>query len=61
VLAKTCRDVAQQGENKGRWKELTEQENGTDFFFFLNFFLMFPKRTSKNQTFLFFTFLYIFV
>jgi hypothetical protein len=31
VLAKTCRDVAQQGENKGRLKELTEQENNPDF------------------------------
>jgi hypothetical protein len=31
VLAKTCRDVAQQGENKGRLKELTEQANSLDF------------------------------
>jgi hypothetical protein len=43
VLAKTCRDIAQQGKNKGRWKELTEQANSTDFSFFLNFSLMFPK------------------
>jgi hypothetical protein len=38
VLAKTCQDVAQQGENKGRWKELTEQADSPDFSFFLNFF-----------------------
>jgi hypothetical protein len=44
----------QQGENKERWKERTEQGNNTDFFFFLNFFLIFPKGTSRNQTFLFF-------
>jgi hypothetical protein len=31
VLAKTCRDVAQQGENKGQLKELTEQANSPDF------------------------------
>jgi hypothetical protein len=31
VLAKTCRDVAQQGENKGRLKELTEEANSPDF------------------------------
>jgi hypothetical protein len=50
-LAKTCRDVAQQGENKGRWKERIEQSNNMDFSFFLNFFLIFPKGTSRNQTF----------
>jgi hypothetical protein len=49
-----CRDVAQQSENKGRWKELTEQANSTDFSFFLNFSLIFPKGTSRNQTFYFF-------
>jgi hypothetical protein len=49
-----CRDVAQQGENKGRWKERTEQANNTDFSFFLNFSLIFPNGTSRNQTFLFF-------
>jgi hypothetical protein len=54
LLAKTCRDVAQQGENKGRWKECTEQANNTDFSFFLNFSLIFPKGTGGNQTFLFF-------
>jgi hypothetical protein len=43
VLAKTCRDVAQQGENKGRWKELTEQADSAEFSFFLNFFQNFPK------------------
>jgi hypothetical protein len=61
VVAKTCRDVAQQGENKGRWKELTEQANSTGFSFFLNFSLIFPKDTSRNQTFyLFIIFLYFF-
>jgi hypothetical protein len=60
VLAKTCRDVAQQGENKGRCKELTEQANSPDFFFFLNFSLIFPKGTSRNQTFLFFHYFFIF-
>jgi hypothetical protein len=54
VLAKTCRDVAQQGENKGRRKELTEQANS------LNFSLIFPKGTSRNQTFLFFHYFFIF-
>jgi hypothetical protein len=62
VLAKTCRDVAQQGENKERLKELTEQANYPDFPFFLNFSLIFPKGTSRNQTFLFFSlFFYIFL
>jgi hypothetical protein len=54
VLAKTCRDAAQQGENKGRWKELTEQANNPNFSFFLNFSRNFPKGTSRNQTFLYF-------
>jgi hypothetical protein len=54
LLAKMCRDVAQQGENKGRWKERTEQANNTDFSLFLNFSLIFPKGTSRNQNFLFF-------
>jgi hypothetical protein len=54
VLAKTCRDVAQQGENEGRWKELTEQANSPDFSYFLNFSMIFPEGTSRNQTFLFF-------
>ena len=54
MLAKTCRDVAQQGENKGRSKELTEQANSPDFSFFLNFSRIFPKGTSRKQTFLFF-------
>jgi hypothetical protein len=45
-------------ENKGRWKERTEQANNPDFFFFLNFSLIFQKGTSRNQTFfsLFFIF-----
>jgi hypothetical protein len=55
LLAKTCRDEAQQGENKGRWKECTEQANNMDFSFFLSFSLIFPKGTSRNQTFLLFT------
>jgi hypothetical protein len=54
LLAKTCRDVAQQGENKGRWKERTEQANNLDFSFFLNFSLIFPKGTSRNQFFFIF-------
>jgi hypothetical protein len=41
LLAKTCRDVAQLGEKKGRWKECTEQANNPDFSFFLNFSLIF--------------------
>jgi hypothetical protein len=62
VLAKTCRDVAQQGENKGRWKELTEQADSPDFSFFLNFPWNFPKGTSRNQFFFIFSlfFLYFF-
>jgi hypothetical protein len=57
-----CRDAAQQGENKGRWKELTEQANNPNFSFFLNFSQNFPKGTSRNQTFLFFLlFFYIFL
>jgi hypothetical protein len=49
----------QQGENKGRWKENTEQANNTDFSFFLNFFLIFSKGTSRNQTFLSFHYFFI--
>jgi hypothetical protein len=49
------RDVAQLGENKGRWKERTEQANNPDFSFFLNFSLIFPKGTSRNQTFFIFS------
>ena len=57
MLAKTCQDVAQQGENKGRSKELTEQANSPDFSFFLNFFPDFSKR--HKLFFIFFTnFLY---
>jgi hypothetical protein len=59
LLAKTCRDVAQQGENKVRWKERTEQANNMDFSFFLNFSLIFPKGTSRNQTFYFFHYFFI--
>jgi hypothetical protein len=60
VLTKTCRDVAQQGQNKGRWKELTEQANSPDFSIFLNFPRNFPKCTSRNQFFLFFHYFFIF-
>jgi hypothetical protein len=60
LLAKTFRDVAQQGENKGRWKERTEQANNPEFSFFLNFALIFPKGTSRNQTFLFFHYFFYF-
>jgi hypothetical protein len=60
VLAKTCRDVAQQGETKGRQKELTEQADSTDFSFFLNFPPNFPKGTSRNQFFLVFSLFFIF-
>jgi hypothetical protein len=55
-----CRDVAQQGENKGRWKERTEQANKHGFFLFPEFFHdFFEKGTSRNQTFLFFTIFFI--
>jgi hypothetical protein len=54
LLARTCRDVAQLGENKGRGKEHTEQANNLNFSFFLNFSLIFPKGTSRNQTFFYF-------
>jgi hypothetical protein len=60
LLAKTCRDVAQQGESKGRWKELIELANKPNFSFFLNFSRNFPKGTSRNQIFVFFCFLYIY-
>jgi hypothetical protein len=50
----------QQGENKGRWKS-TEQANNPEFSFFLNFSLIFPKGTSRNQTFLFFYYFFIFL
>jgi hypothetical protein len=60
LLAKTCRDVAQLGENKGRWKERTEQANNPDFSFFLNFSLIFPKGTSRNQTLFIFYYFFIF-
>jgi hypothetical protein len=59
LLAKTCRDAAQQGENKRRWKERTGQANNTDFSFLLNFSLIFPKDTSRNQTFYFFHYFFI--
>jgi hypothetical protein len=48
-----CQDVAQQGENKGRWKESREKTNNPKFSFFLNFSLIFPKGNSRNQTFYF--------
>jgi hypothetical protein len=60
LLAKTCRDVAQLGENKGRWKERIEQANNSDFSFFLNFSLIFPKGTSRSQTFFIFSLFFIF-
>ena len=58
-----CQDVAQQGEDKGRSKELIEQANSPDFSFFPEFFSrIFPKGTSRKQTFLFFYyFLYTFL
>ena len=56
MLAKTCRDVAQQGENKGRSKELTEQANSPDFSFFPEFFPgFFQKALVGNKLFLFFS------
>jgi hypothetical protein len=55
LLAKTYRDVAQRGENKGRWKERTEHANNPEFSFFLNFSLIFLKGNSRNQIFYFFT------
>jgi hypothetical protein len=61
LLAKTRRGVAQQGKNKGRWKERTEKANNPEFFFFLNFSMIFPKGTRKNQTFLFFHYFFIFL
>jgi hypothetical protein len=63
LLAKTCWDVAQLGENKGWGKERTEQANNPDFSFFLNFSLIFPKGTSRYQTFFFVfsLFFYIFL
>jgi hypothetical protein len=61
VLAKMCRDVAQQAENKGRWEELTEQADCPNFFFFLNFSRNFPKGTSRNHFFLFFQLYYVFI
>jgi hypothetical protein len=60
VLAETCRDVAQQGQNKGRWKELTEQANIPDFSLFLNFPWNFPKGTRWNQNFFYFSLIFIF-
>jgi hypothetical protein len=60
LLAKTCQDIAQLGENKGRWKERTEQANNPDFSFFLNFSLIFSKGTSRNQTFFIFSLFFIF-
>jgi hypothetical protein len=53
VLAKTCRDVGQQDENKGRWKELTEQANSPDFSFFLNFPRIFQKALVGINFFIF--------
>jgi hypothetical protein len=61
VLAKTCRDVAQQGENKGRWKELTEQANCPDFSFFPNFRGIFQKALVGINFFYFSLFFYIFL
>ena len=60
MLARTCRDVAQQGENKGRSKELTEQANSPDFSFFPEFFPgFFQKALVGNKLFYFFTIFYI--
>jgi hypothetical protein len=60
VLAKTCRDVAQQGENKGRWKELIEQADSPDFSFFLNFPRIFQKALVGIKFFYVFTIFFIF-
>jgi hypothetical protein len=61
LLAKTCRDVAQLGENKGRGKERTEQANNPNFSFFLNFSPIFPKGASRIKTFFIFSlFFFIF-
>ena len=55
VLVKTWRDVAQQGENKGRSKELTEQAARISPFFF-------QKALIGNELFYFFSlFLYTFL
>jgi hypothetical protein len=59
LLAKTCRDVAQQGENKGRWKKRTEQANNKDFSFFLNFSRFFQKAPVGIKLFYFFTIFFI--
>jgi hypothetical protein len=59
LLVKTCRDVAQHGENKGRWKERTEQANNMDFSFFLNFSLIFQNAPVGIKLFYFFTIFYI--
>jgi hypothetical protein len=50
-----CRDVAQQGENKGRRKERTEQANNPEFSFFLNFSLIFQKALVGIKLAYFFT------
>jgi hypothetical protein len=55
-----CWDIAQLGENKGRWKERTEQANNPNFSFFLNFSLIFPKGTSRNQNFFYFFTIFLF-
>jgi hypothetical protein len=60
LLAKTCQALVQQGENKGWWKS-TEQANNPEFSFFLIFSLIFPQGTSRNQTFLFFYYFFIFL
>jgi hypothetical protein len=54
LLAKTCRDRAQLGENKGRWKEHTEEANNPDFSFFLNFSMIFQKALVGIKLFFYF-------
>jgi hypothetical protein len=43
-----CRDVAQQGKNIGRWKEITKQADCPDFSFFLNLLRNFPNGTCSE-------------
>jgi hypothetical protein len=58
LLAKTCRDEAQQGESKGRWKEHTEQVNNTNFFSWI-FLWFFQKALVGIKLFYFFHYFFI--
>jgi hypothetical protein len=60
LVAKTCRDVAQQGESKGWWKELTEQANNPNFFFFWIFPGISQKALVGIKLFYFFVIFFIF-